>query len=324
VVGVGIGTKVINGIDTLEDCVRVYVAQKAENTSQLAASEIVPEEIARVQTDVIGAGRTFATRPNIIVQRRSLTSSATNGERPTAKPGSSIGPLVTDMPNVNQMLSGTLGAVLQDVKGAKYALSANHVLSVNGRIKGAKPVHSPSPEDDLHPPDGARDTVIARAEPIAVPLKRSGSGAGNRVDCAIVQLLDNVDVDPTFPGGVSVTGIAAPERGMSVMKYGKRTGWTSGRIIDVQADILMDYSFGNFRFVDQILIEGANDVPFAADGDSGSVILNEKRQAVGLLFGPVGLLTAACPMPAVIQELSQLLGCDLRFAPPVQAPSTSA
>ncbi len=307
IVGVGIGTKRIGGYDTGIECVSVYVASKAKDPDELAPNQIVSAAIAGVPTDVVEVGRIFAARTNV-VRASQWAALAAGGSTPLPQPGSSIGPLVADLPNVNQVLSGTLGAVLQS--GSKwYVLSANHVLSVNGRLGPDTRIFSPSPEDNPNLTIGPGPEVAEA--PLPVPLRRtSNGGPANRVDCAIAELVGAVPrVNPAFPDRRQVTTAVDPVRGMKVVKYGKTTGFTTGTIVDVQADILVDYSFGTFAFTDQILIRSDDDsVPFAADGDSGSVILNaESNEAVGLLYAPVGQLTAACPMPVVLTALTEQL-----------------
>src|SRR5262249_14494488 len=160
--------------------------------------------------------------------------------------------------------SGTLGAVLQhaDDPEQRFLLSNNHVLAVNGRLVDGSEIVTPGAEDAL----GMTQTTIATLT--APVLLTPANGDRHRRDFPIAAHRKDVRVTAEFPNRVLVRGTAKPKIGLSVFKYGKSTQWTSGKIVDVSADILVDYAFGTFKFVDQILIDGGEE-GFAKDGDSG-------------------------------------------------------
>lgn len=56
VVGVGIGTKIINGISTERKCVKIYV-QKKVSKSKLQKNELIPQKLDGVETDVQEIGK---------------------------------------------------------------------------------------------------------------------------------------------------------------------------------------------------------------------------------------------------------------------------
>src|SRR5262249_10320100 len=73
---------------------------------------------------------------------------------------------------------------------------------------------------------------------------------------------------------------------MIVHKFGRTTGYRSGRVVSVQTDVNIEYETGVLQFDNQIIITGLNSVPFSDSGDSGSLILERSTgMAVGLLFG---------------------------------------
>src|SRR4029078_4321390 len=94
--------------------------------------------------------------------------------------------------------------------------------------------------------------------------------AYNKVDCAIAEITGYVD--PLLPDGFVIHGHEKAVVGRSVMKYGKATGKTEGAVVDVKADVLVHFSFGTFKFTDQILIDGGA-AEFARSGDSGAALL---------------------------------------------------
>jgi hypothetical protein len=76
---------------------------------------------------------------------------------------------------------------------------------------------------------------------------------------------------------------------MPVYKVGRTTGLTHGTVFS--DDVVMggfgyDH-LGSCTFTNVFSVIGDNDVPFATEGDSGSLIINSDGDAVGLLFGGV-------------------------------------
>ncbi len=144
-----------------------------------------------------------------------------------------------------------------------------------------------------------------------VPLNEAGA---NLVDCAFA-VFDGDDV----PGAIrlpelgKVRGVNEDlDIGMSVSKFGRTTGLTRGRITAFELDnVLVDFgALGDVRFDGQIEMEGKGTGPFSRGGDSGSLIIDGRRRAVGLLFagGETGGkngkgLTYACPITAVLEAL---------------------
>jgi len=313
VVGVGVGTRTIEGVDTLTPCVKFYVSRKPA-PDEIAPIDLLPKEILGIPTDVVDVGRAFG--PRINARRR-----WPDGKR-VAGPGDSIGPKVEGASNLNLTFSGTFGAVLENRANPKqrFILSNNHILGVNGRVPPEALIVAPGPEDAL----GTVQKAIARA-PKTVLLTR-GPEYPNYVDCAIAEVENFEAVTCKFPDGLVVRSHEQPELGVSVIKYGKSSGRTVGKIVDVSADILVDYSFGTFKFVDQILIDGG-EKDFAVDGDSGAVVVAASQPtnrwlpdakpssvALGLVFAPAGRFAAACPMSKVLESLKQVLPFDLVFA----------
>jgi hypothetical protein len=185
--------------------------------------------------------------------------------------------------------SGTLGAVVKDGAGIQYILSNNHVIANTNNARTGQPIGQPGLIDV--------NCRVRRAEPVA-ELTRFVTilfNARNRVDAAIARVI---------PGKVSRLGrildigkpgppIAA-RLGMLVKKSGRTSGKTLGRIIAVNAtlrvempDFCGDENGRIARFVQQIVVETTNQRPFTESGDSGSLIVSQKRtcpRSVALLF----------------------------------------
>ncbi|MEO0247476.1 MAG: hypothetical protein ABIM20_05820 [candidate division WOR-3 bacterium] len=67
------------------------------------------------------------------------------------------------------------------------------------------------------------------------------------------------------------------------MKYGRTTGLTFGFLIAINATIKILIGNSYVLFENQIVIERDGD-KFSDRGDSGSLILDSERRAIGLLF----------------------------------------
>jgi hypothetical protein len=283
VVGVGIGKKIKDRKETQEDCVRVYVVSKID-LNDLSPKSLVPPNFLNVPTDVIEVGR-FGRKGHPPKPR----------EDTTPRPGSSIR-LKTNAPNVNVGFTGTLGAVVTD--GARqFILSCNHVLAVNGRVpKDAEIVSAEFV--------GTEDTI---AKPgYFIGFERDG---GNSVDCAVALLPKPTrKVQATFPDDFTLSpdGPADPMPDMKVTKFGAATDRTDGRIVDTHVDLYVDYSFGTFRFNDQVMIDGGKDNGhFATAGDSGSLVIDKStKRATAMIFAASGTFAVACPLEMVLEKLA--------------------
>ena len=96
--------------------------------------------------------------------------------------------------------------------------------------------------------------------------------------------------------------IAATE-GMRVEKVGRTTGYTTGVVFDLSADVKIEYELGILTYLDQILIRGSSGM-FSDRGDSGSVIVDRaKRRATALLFAGSASHTIANPLEEVLAQL---------------------
>jgi hypothetical protein len=89
---------------------------------------------------------------------------------------------------------------------------------------------------------------------------------------------------------------------------GRTTGLTRGEVKDIATIVgPISYSPGPCWFRRSLTIEGINGTMFSDHGDSGSAILRDNGEVVGLLHAGNGQQTYACPIDAVLQAL----GCTL-------------
>jgi hypothetical protein len=314
VVGVGIGTKFIENVDTGVPCVRIYVSRKPK-PENLSKTELV--DFPGIETDIVDVGLPFRPRSRLPMEKPRERTTCQK-----ANPGSSIGLRLEDASNLSEINSGTLGAVLEDADQKWYLLGCNHVLAMRGRVPVGTPVVAPATTDAL---DGIGRQVGRYLA--MVPLRHAEP---NEFDCALAEVTDKNLVDPVFPGKQKVTGFGAPNVGDRVRKFGKTTPNSApvGKIVDVDAAVLVDYSFGTLRFVNQVIIDGENDQEFANDGDSGALLVNiETNEAVAMLFAPIGKFMVACPLvgaragsAGAIEALETVVGKKLSLAGAAESP----
>jgi hypothetical protein len=248
VTSVRVGYKTVGGRRTDRLAVVVGVERKRP-LSDLSPDEVIPPEVDGVETDVVETGRyhAYAVAP-------------TRG-------GSSVGHYSGP--------TGTLGAWVRGADGQPVLLSNAHVIAATNAGQPSDPILSPGPVDGGTDPDDRIATL--RASWSIVPA----SMGTNRVDVALAAPARDEYVTPDITGIGLITGEADAALGDAVWKSGRTTGVTTGEVIGI--DAVVDVWYGDFlaRFTGQTVIGPGS---FSAPGDSGSVVVNGERKAVGLLF----------------------------------------
>lgn len=298
VVGVGVGYKNVGEESTGEPAFIVYVEKKLPSAN-LTRSHVVPKKIDGLDTDVIEIG---------VVR---MLGVRTTRERP-CQPGVSIGHY--------QSTAGTFGAVVKD-KATKelMVLSNNHVLA-NGssfqeaRAKSGDPILQPGPYDGgtikdrigtLHRYVPLVKSVSKSDCPVASAVARGGTSllnlvkqdyeirfykrfkTENTVDCALAKL-DSADlVKATILEVGDIAGVSEIKPGLKVLKSGRTTGLTSGVVKSVGTTLQVEMKEDEkVWFSDQVVCDMASQ-----PGDSGSLVLDQDRKVVGLLFAGSDKLT---------------------------------
>jgi hypothetical protein len=271
VVGVATSLKVAAGEPTEQRSVTVLVERKLP-LDDVPEESRVPEELDGVPTDVLEVGRIVA-----------LTFTAR--VRPTT-PGYSIGH--------HNITAGTFGCLVRDIRrcccklakdcgctptgqecpGDYLILSNNHVLADVNQAELGDLILQPGPFDGgAFPADGV--ATLERFEPIVF----GGSGY-NLVDAAIARPTFSRNLTPSIIGLVVPRGVDQAFVGSDVIKVGRTTQVTTGRVLAVDATVLVGYgAAGVAQFRQQIITTA-----MAAGGDSGSLLMDANLNAVGLLF----------------------------------------
>ena len=303
VVATGVGYKVSEGKRTPQLSIICSVEAKAP-VSQLASKDLVPKQIDSMPTDVVSIGKVRAL--------------AHTGRFRPAPGGVSIGHV--------DITAGTLGCLVRR-GGETFILSNNHVLANSNNARVGDPIVQPGPLDGGRMP---QDQIATLADfvPIQFPDRpgggscASGSAAflnatsamfrqptrfqaivpqmtDNLVDCAIAGPLRQEDVVDEILQIGPIQGVAEAQLGMNVKKNGRTTEFTTGEILQVDVTVNVDFrEAGVARFTDQLLA-----TPMSAGGDSGSAVLNENNEIVGLLFAGSDSSTLINPIQAVFSAL---------------------
>jgi hypothetical protein len=209
---------------------------------------------------------------------------------------------------------GTYGVRLRDAMGNLYMLSNNHVYA--GR--NLAPIGSRAVQPNITDGGRAPDDTVGRlasfeplrfymASPDGTPLE---APATNIMDAAVVATTaDEAGNSTPCDGYGTPSRVAlAPTVGMRVKKYGRASGLTEGVIVAVNASVDIPYarlSNGNFtvaRFDGQILVK----VPgFCEGGDSGSLVVTEAGNPVGLLFAGNSFGGSYCVVSPILPILAR-------------------
>jgi hypothetical protein len=322
VVACGVGYKIKDQTLTRTLSVVVSVSQKLP-PDQVHADALIPAMIQGVPTDVVetgqitafGVDRTSALRParpgasvgNIkgatgtigcIVHRGGqlflLSNNHVLGLLNDAQPGDAIlQPGTAD----GGTLADQIGTFVQYTPITFMAAAPDSASASSAAAQSAEPQGCAVIVAQLFKSlanslsNLRRPTTALPPPPVATP--------GNLVDAAIAAPLSTNLLDPNIIDiGAPPGGIAESALGMQVFKSGRTSGITEGIITQVDVEVNVKYDTRMARFTNQIMI-----TPFSQAGDSGSLILDFQRNAVGLLFSGSNLITVASPIRAVLTAL---------------------
>ena len=264
VVAVGISEKVTLGKRTGTLALTFYVRQKKAR-SKLGVNVVAPSVIGsdmvgeQITTDVVAIGR-----PQLEIEELENPLAT----RKPIQPGFSISHVDVE--------AGTLGAIVEK-DGQLMLLSNSHVLANSGQAKKGDVILYPAVADDGKSP---KDKIAKLVNFIPFQL---GGAFVNHVDCAVALPLPGrlVDLRSEIKDLFVPRGITQPVRDMEIVKVGRTTGETVGKVKDVHFRFVCPYpDIGNVGFVDQVFC-----TRYSSGGDSGSLVLDRKTgKAVGLHF----------------------------------------
>jgi hypothetical protein len=310
VVAVGVGYKTVAG-KTTNDLALICSVEVKKSAGRLTDAAAIPATVQGIPTDVYPTGIIYAQQGH------------TGRHRP-APGGVSIGHYL--------ITAGTLGCLVRK-NNVVYVLSNNHVLANSNDAAIGDAILQPGAYDggtlqndhianlsEFVPIQfGATSIPCPIGNAVAATLNSLASAVGsntrlqaagptiaaadNLVDCAIAQPINPADVTNQILEIGAISGVAEGTLNMAVKKSGRTTGVTTGII--QQIDVTANVSYGTNKtatFVDQ-LMAGA----MSQGGDSGSAVLNEQNQIVGLLFAGSNNSTIINRIQNVFQALQVTL-----------------
>lgn len=312
VVGVDIADKETDGKNTGQLAIVVFVEQKQPD-SKLSAADRIPKEINGVPTDVQEMTVELQGPSMELVD---VTPQVDTTAYATLHGGISMGPLRSvyltppDVPSAgNYIFAGTLGAMVRDRgNGSTMALTNFHVACVNNTWSVGDRMVQPSLLDGGS--SGNQFGSLTRAT------------LSDDVDGAVVAVDSGKATSATVEEIGDVAGHTAATVGAAVRKRGRTTELTYGTVVSTDFTVSIDYGsdVGSRTLHHQIRVQTdtSRSARFSDHGDSGSVVMDDNRNVVGLLFAGSsdGEWTFANPIQSVLDELN----VDLIVAPLVTRP----
>lgn len=273
VIGVAMGFKQVQGKETPDLCIVTLVERKVAE-KDLKKDQIVPKSYEAVKTDIQEVGRIEALTYDIHI-------------RP-AQPGYSIGHYL--------ITAGTFGCLVRDKcpPCKVYILSNNHVLANSNAATLGDPILQPGPFDGgVYPADII--AVLSRF----VPITFGSPNAYNLVDAALALPRDQRLVIASIVGLGIPKGVVEATLGMEVVKSGRTTQTTTGKVILLDATVAVNYGVGLAYFRNQIITTN-----MSQGGDSGSLLLSKAEgKATGLLFAGSNVVTVHNNITNVLMAL---------------------
>ena len=303
VVGVGVGYKITASGPTDELAVVINVQRKLPK-DQLSASDLIPQTIGQVRTDVIETGIIRAFQGH------------KDRWRPEIPAGVSIG--------LGQATSGTFGCLVRRGDDV-FILSNNHVLADVNNGRQGDPIIQPGDYDggkagdkiaelaDYAPIDFGDDPPGCQLAEIAAQLLNVLAKIGgskhrltayqetpglNWVDAALAKPLNLAVFKADILGIGRPLGSKEVGLGDEVKKSGRTTGYTEGQIIQIEVTTSVMYGGRAATFSGQLMANA-----MSAPGDSGSIVLDKQNYAVGLLFAGSNNVTLINPISRVLTAL---------------------
>jgi hypothetical protein len=315
VVGVGFGYKERGGVPTQELSLRVYVREK-KPPAELSADELVPGELLGIQTDVV----TVPSVQQLTCEILDAFSPLVGGIGISNLKGITGGGTAIDIGTL-----GCFGTLNRSTSRDNIVVLTNrHVLEKSGGqvgdtlyqprlVREGTGFRALKPED-MHAIGSIEDLGVEDERAFRYPQDPPGTTDNYYLDCAIAKVstcysswcdtncgvgwrneIKGLNVGTSEEEKDALAGIARirsadlpPGGDYVAYKVGRTTGRTVGKVTDAAATIRIPPS-PEFRhncvLIDHLGPSCEGGTKFSDEGDSGSVIVNDQRRVIALLFG---------------------------------------
>ncbi len=280
---VGIGGREKAGQPTGERAIKIFVTEK-KPIEALPPDEVIPRSVEGVLTDVVEGGP----------PRRSVVCGAPAAQStfPDIAPYEPLRGGIS-LAIEDQKGLGTIGCFLRDRNDATaiYALTNYHVVAAEGKLSRSRRIIHPGLTDPSRIPS---DDEVSQT---SFGIVAAGVHDAIR-DAALVRLdqgtewIPHVEDIGFLRGTDTVTQADADAQTYQVRKRGATTKLTGGTIVAVDSTV-HDFYVGSVKTVVKgVMVIRPNcatpngpPLYFSDEGDSGSVVVNDDNEVVGLLFG---------------------------------------
>ena len=287
--GIGVGFKYINGQNTKEPCIHVLVENKID-TLYLSKNNIIPKTYMGIKTDVIKA-----KKPKI---RGGAEDDFIKDKLRPLEGGCGI----TSNKTVNGFYGdGTLGCILTKNVGSDrqlFLLSNAHVLSdSNDTPIGTEIIQPPY----VHGGRAPNDVIAHLTTYVPIEFEKENTRPVNYIDAAIAKLTSNSLATNRIYDLGEIKGVNKPTLGMGIQKVGFVTGLSFGEIKTIGVSTPVEWSDTVRAFFKDLILSDnlEND-----EGDSGSVVLNDDNEVVGLFMAGVDSYAYFCDIKRVLDAFN--------------------
>ncbi|KEI02449.1 hypothetical protein ADU80_12280 [Clostridium botulinum] len=273
VVGIGLGYKFIKGVPTCIKCIVVLVSKK-NSINELTSKDIIPKVYKGILTDVMETGGI------------NMSCSLNKRIRPV-EGGYSIG-------SATNKEFGSLACLVTNGH-LKYILANNHVIANENKASLGSHVLQPGIKDGGVV---SKDTIANLSKYMPLKFFSLGKFPENYVDCAIAEITNSSIVSSKIAYIGIPKGTKIPKLNENVQKVGRTTERTLGKIISVGFTSIIKYDSGKALFRDLIVTTKMSD-----NGDSGSLLMDDKGYGIGLLCSDTPSNTFYNPIQMVLSIL---------------------
>ncbi len=292
--------------------VMVFVDRETKNVADVVSS--LPKQIGAVPVQVQVTDKFRAAIGHEPATESITGSPHTAKQTPPIQLGTSGG-WSKDLAN-GFCCGGTIGALVS-IGGVQHVLSNYHVFEAD-IVPGGNGIVAMTGDPVIQPGLIDVNCNVTGAQTVATLVKKS-SLPGSNVDCSVAQVVPGM-VDRKGKileiGVISKTTVPAAIN-QKVKKSGRTTGLTTSTVSGLNGTISVTYenecaggTAFTKTFTGQILVTSSVSNPFISGGDSGSLMVEDKRKgphAVGLLYASSTTLAIAQPIDEVLAFLGATL-----------------